>query len=93
MKLSSFVAHKQSRGFDVQVITGSTWGGGSGDSAANNIRAWLAANYVTEDILYVLLIGNPHPGNGDVPMKMCLSDQPTDYFYAELTVDWDKEQW
>jgi hypothetical protein len=90
-KLSAFVAHKQSRGFNVQLITESTWGGGTGDTAANNIRAWLAANYISEDILYVLLIGNPHPGTGDVPMKMCISDHPTDYFYAELTADWDKD--
>ena len=91
MKLNSFVAHKQSQGFDVQVITGSTWGGGSGDYAANHLRAWLASNYIAEDILYVLLIGNPHPDNGDVPMKMCISDHPTDYFYAELTADWDED--
>jgi hypothetical protein len=90
-KLSVFVAHKQSRGFNVQVITESTWGGGTGDTAANNIRAWLAGNYISADILYVLLIGNPHPGTGDVPMKMCISDHPTDYFYAELTADWDKD--
>jgi len=90
-KLSAFVAHKQSRGFTVQVLTESTWGGGSGDTAANNIRAWLAGNYVSADILYVLLLGNPHPGTGDVPMKMCISDHPTDYFYAELTADWDKD--
>jgi hypothetical protein len=85
------VTHKQSKGFNVQVLTESTWGGGSGDAAANNIRAWLAGNYVSEDILYVLLLGNPHPGTGDVPMKMCISDHPTDYFYAELTADWDKD--
>jgi len=90
-KLSAFVAHKQSRSFTVQVITESTWGGGTGDTAANNIRAWLASNYITQDILYVLLIGNPHPDTGDLPMKMCLSDQPTDYFYSELTADWDKD--
>ncbi|MHC4655810.1 MAG: LamG-like jellyroll fold domain-containing protein [Planctomycetota bacterium] len=90
-KLSAFVTHKQSLGFTVQVITESTWRVSTGDTDANNIRAWLAGNYVISDILYVLLIGNPHPGTGDVPMKMCISDHPTDYFYAELTADWDKD--
>jgi len=90
-KLASFVTHKQSRGFNVQVLTESAWGGGSGDPAANNIRAWLAGNYVSADILYVLLLGDPRPETGDVPMKMCISDHPTDYFYAELTADWDKD--
>ena len=89
--LNAFVTHKQSKGFNVQVLTESTWGGGTGDPAANNIRAWLADNYVSRDLLYVLLIGNPHPDTGDVPMKMCISDHPTDYFYAELTADWDKD--
>jgi hypothetical protein len=91
-KLNAFVSHKQSQGFNVQVVTESTWGGGLGDIAANNIRAWLSSNYFTNNILYVLLIGNPHPGTGAVPMKMCISDHPTDYFYAELTVDWDKDR-
>ena len=91
-KLNAFVSHKESQGFNVRVVTESTWGGGTGDTAANNIRAWLSSNYVTEDILYVLLIGNPHPNTGSVPMKMCISDHPTDYFYAELTVDWDKDR-
>jgi hypothetical protein len=89
--LNAFVSHKESLGFNVRVVTELTWGGGTGDTAANNIRAWLSSNYVTEDILYVLLIGNPHPNTGDVPMKMCILDHPTDYFYAELTVDWDKD--
>jgi hypothetical protein len=91
-KLNAFVSHKQSQGFNVQVVTESVWGGGLGDIAANNIRAWLSSNYFTNNILYVLLIGNPHPGTGAVPMKMCISDHPTDYFYAELTVDWDKDR-
>ena len=91
-KLNAFVSHKQSQGFNVQVVTESVWGGGIGDTAANNIRAWLSSNYFTNNILYVLLIGNPHPGTGAVPMKMCISDHPTDYFYAELTIDWDKDK-
>lgn len=91
-KLNAYVSHKQLQGFNVQVVTESVWGGGVGDIAANNIRAWLSSNYFTNNILYVLLIGNPHPNTGAVPMKMCISDHPTDYFYAELTVDWDKDR-
>jgi len=90
-KLSAFVTHKQSLGFAVQVITESTWRVSTGDTDANNIRAWLADNYISQDILYVLLLGDPRPDTGDVPMKMCISDHPTDYFYAELTADWDKD--
>ncbi|MCU0857304.1 MAG: C25 family cysteine peptidase [Pontiellaceae bacterium] len=96
-QLANFVASKQAQGFTVQVVTEGTWGGGTGNTAAENIRAWLAANYVSLSIDYVLLIGNPHPVSGDVPMKMCYPQRydimyeecPTDFYFAELTGDWD----
>ena len=96
-KLQAFVNHKISRGFAVEVDTEAQWGGGAGDTAANNIRAFLKANYVSKGIEYVLLIGNPTPSTGNVPMKMlwprygALADQeaPSDYFYADLTGNWD----
>jgi hypothetical protein len=96
-QLANFVALKQAQGFTVSVVTEGTWGGGTGNTAAENIRAWLAANYLSMGIEYVLLIGNPNPSSGDVPMKMCYPQRydtsylecPTDYYYAELTGDWD----
>lgn len=95
-KLTSFVAHKQARGFTVNVITETQYGSGSGDTAANNIRAWLQANYNNTaygsgGILYVLLIGDPRTTSSSVPMKMCIGDHPTDYYYAELTSNWDSD--
>jgi len=98
IKLADFVAHKQSIGFDVQVITEEDFGGGLGDTAAENIRAWLQEHYLSDNIEYVLLIGNPHPTSGDVPMKMLWPrnnsgksnvDSPSDYYYADLTGNWD----
>ncbi len=97
--LMDFVASKEARGFTVQVVTEDTWGGGTGNAAANNIRSWLKNNYLTLDIEYVLLIGNPNPSNGDVPMKMCYPQEadpdypecPTDFFYAELTSNWNAD--
>ncbi len=96
-KLQAFVDHKTARGFSVAVITEEQWGGGTGDAAANNIRAYLQANYITKGIRYVLLIGNPNPSTGDVPMKMLwprytsdtYREAPSDYFYADLTGNWD----
>jgi hypothetical protein len=55
-QLNNFIAHKQSLGFDVQVITEADFGGGSGDTAAENIRAWLQDHYLADNIEYVLLI-------------------------------------
>ena len=94
-QLAAFVAHKQSLGFDVPVITETDFGGGTGDAAAENIRAWLQANYVGDQIEYVLLIGEPDPTTGAVPMKRLNpsggagDDHPSDYYYADLTGDWD----
>ena len=97
-RLQAFVNHKANRGFSVSVVTESQWGGGAGDAAANNIRAWLRANYLSRAIKYVLLIGNPNPATGSVPMKMLwprydsstYREAPSDYFYADLTGNWDR---
>jgi len=97
-QLSAFVAAKQSLGYSPLVVTEADWGGGTGNTAAEHIRSWLKANYATLGIKYVLLIGNPNPSTGDVPMKMCYprkgasdgySSSPTDYYYADLTGNWD----
>lgn len=107
-KLAAFIAHKQSRGHTVEVVTEDQWGGLTGQApngAAEKIRQWLAANYLEKGIHYLLLVGNPDPDDpqlnddpvGDVPMKMTWprrgkgSDEasPTDYFYADLTGNWD----
>jgi hypothetical protein len=75
------------------------------DGRAEKIRQWLIDNYVSMGIEYVLLIGDPDPDDplnpsdtvGDIPMKMCwprywtwkYRESPTDYFYADLTGNWD----
>ena len=72
--------------------TPNTWlKGNTADACATNIRTWLFNNYQTQNIQYVLLVGNPDPansainsGNADVPMKM-VDGIPTDFYYAELT--------
>ncbi|MBN2098973.1 MAG: hypothetical protein JW753_05180, partial [Dehalococcoidia bacterium] len=103
-KLSSFVAHKQSKGHSVLVVTEDDYGGLTGQAPnhkAEKIRKWLKDNYSALAIQFVLLIGNPSPyesGEGDIPMKMCHPESnnslgaeqtPTDYFYADLTGNWD----
>jgi len=95
-KLADFVAHKARMGFDVTGVTESQWGGGTGDTAAENLRTWLKNNYATK-ARYAILIGNPHPSNGTVPMKMLYprsnqtdyKEAPSDYYYADLTGNWD----
>ena len=104
-KLASFISHKENQGHSVLVITEDEFGGLAGQSPnhkAEKIRKWLIDNYAAMGIEYVLLVGDPHPyesGEGDIPMKMCHPEMnqtefeceqtPTDYFYADLTGNWD----
>jgi len=108
-QLANFVAHKQSKGLGVLVVTETDYGGLSGQAPngrAEKIRKWLQDHYASYAIRYVLLIGNPDPDDpttgsdsvGDVPMKMCyprlgagdgFEESPTDYFYADLTGNWN----
>lgn len=104
-KLAPFVAHKQSKGYRVLVVTEDDYGGLTGQAPngrAEKVRKWLQNNYVTYKIKYVLLIGDPTPvgtGATDLPMEKCWprrgsgsdEDSPTDYFFADLTGDWDKD--
>jgi len=97
--LAGFASLQELRGFRVIVATESEWGGGSGDTAAENIRAWLRSNFVEMDINYVLLVGDPTPQTGDVPMKLLwprwgqpsYQEAPSDYYYADLTGNWDRD--
>ncbi|HLB73342.1 MAG TPA: C25 family cysteine peptidase, partial [Sedimentisphaerales bacterium] len=107
-KLNSFVAHKEARGFTVKVVTeGATADathyltGSTADERADNVRTWLKNNYIADDTLYVLFIGNPHPEtfntSQSVPMKMLwprsdsdeYRDAPSDFYFCDLTGNWD----
>ena len=97
-QLADFVTHKQSMGFTVTVVDeDDLWGVETpvaGDASATKLREWLQANYETMDLKYALIIGDPRVDQEYVPMKMypCSGrDIPTDYFYAELTCNWDKD--
>jgi len=87
--LNAFIASKENRGFDVQLVTDSVWGGGTGDTAAVNIRKWLKDNYESLAIEYVLIMGSPHPLNGDAAMKTCDTDKPADLYLSDLSGTWD----
>jgi hypothetical protein len=95
--LTDFVAHKTGAGYGVRVATEADWGGGTGDAAAENLRTWLAGHVAAWGTDYVLLIGDPSPATGDVPMKQITPQPggagqvPTDYYYAALVADWDAD--
>ena len=88
-KLDAFIASKENRGFDVEVVLKSTWGG-----TADNMRLWLQNNYQSMGIEYVLIIGCPHMTAGDVPMKEVTYDQGSagsDFYFAQLSGDFEDD--
>ncbi len=68
--LGTFVAEKEAHGFTVRVVTESDYGGAGEKGAvrAAKIRDWLAANRAGYG--FALLIGDPNPKFGDVPMVL-----------------------
>jgi MYXO-CTERM domain-containing protein len=103
-RLSAFIAHKKSLGFEVRVVDEAalaampaTEKGGD----AERMRLWLQRNYKTLNIKYALLIGNPDPRRKGVPMKLTYAmathhnyptKTPSDYYYADLTGNWDLDK-
>jgi hypothetical protein len=98
-KLTDYQNYLTAKGFSVLVITEDDYGSLTGQApngTAEKIRQWLINNYISHSIQFVLLIGNPDP-SGNIPMKMCWprrsessdKESPTDYFYADLTGNWD----
>ncbi len=85
---------KQSQGLSVQVVT-TEWlaANVSGVDLPERIRNYLADNYVSLGIDYVLLAGSHYT----VPMRLCYVPTPnhpsasvyTDYYYSDLSGDWD----
>jgi len=71
------------------------------DTRADRIRKWLKDNWVSLGLGWVFLIGNPDPAENveySIPMKPCapfdwgdgwVETPPTDFYYANLTEDFD----
>ena len=134
-ELQNFIKQKESKGFKVTVATEKDWGEvenskyvkqkGRGRLQADRVREWLQGKYQQLNLLYALIIENPHPDEGRIPMakfqpkkaKIYTPDQkkdyakfikikddpktadgayykyngekPSDYYYADLTSEWD----
>ncbi|UCD18145.1 MAG: hypothetical protein JSV44_04330, partial [Candidatus Zixiibacteriota bacterium] len=97
--LDSLLTWKQSLGYEVGIFTVS-WiqSNYTGADIQEQIRNFLIDRYIDLGIEYVLLVGD----NNDIPMRHCFPDPfdhninsdycpPTDYYYADLTGDWDSD--
>ncbi|MDY6795074.1 MAG: C25 family cysteine peptidase, partial [Actinomycetota bacterium] len=83
-------AFKQSQGMSVKVATvSSIQTSYPGTDLPERIRNYLIANYIDWGTHYVLLVGT----HASLPMRQCYAngadDSLTDYYYSDLTGDWD----
>ena len=101
--LSTFEAHKASRGYNVQVFDENDWSGSglTGDNAAEALRGFLQSAHTQHNLKYLLIVGDPRDSVGPVPMKTLYPRNPddgssftkipvpSDYYYADTTGNWD----
>jgi len=107
-ELDHFIYMKELHGHGVRVVTEDDFDhlvGEPPNQRPEKIRQWLKNHYISDNIEYVLFIGDPDPDDpldpsdpvGDMPMKMTAGlyqaywdwVEPTDYYYADLQGDWD----
>jgi len=98
-QLSAYIETKRRSGWTVDLATEDQFGaaGLTGVKRAVAIRDWLKTVY--KKYGYLLILGDPRPEIGDIPMlrtyanndepEESYQDVPTDFFYGELTNNWD----
>lgn len=97
--LTGFLTWKTTIGYNVNIVTLS-WilTNYPASDTQKSIRDFLIANYVSWGIKYVLIVGT----HASIPMRTCYPDPtnhnndgwhdiPTDYYYADLTGNWDSD--
>lgn len=94
--IRAFEEWKTKHGYTVQ-ITNISWISNhyTGRDLAEKIRTFLKTIYTSQNETYVLLIGS----HESIPMRYCYPNNyyegsptvPTDYYYADLTGDWDAD--
>ncbi|NRB28889.1 MAG: hypothetical protein HRU37_14565 [Roseibacillus sp.] len=90
-KLDVFADHKVARGFEVHIFDETDWLGSglTGDVAAEALRTFLQSAETLYDFDYVLIIGDPRPETGPVPMKTL---HPRTFGYQSTTpVGWNAD--
>ncbi|MCH2170525.1 C25 family cysteine peptidase [Myxococcota bacterium] len=69
--LAAFADSKAARGYTVHIYDETDWNGGglTDDAAAESLRSFLQSAHALHGLDYVLLIGDPRPQTGPIPMK------------------------
>ncbi len=97
--LNGFLTWKTSIGLNMNIVTKS-WiqTNYPASDIQKSIRNFLIANYITWGTKFVLIVGS----HSSIPMRTCypnpnmhindgIHDIPTDYYYADLTGNWDSD--
>ena len=97
--LMNFKQWKETVGYNVKIVnTSYIYTNYEGEDKPEQIRNFLIDKYAEWGIKYVLLVGS----HNSIPMRYCYPDPtvhednsnwkvPTDYYYADLTGDWDSD--
>ncbi len=88
--LPRFVAFRQAEGWAVGLATEADWDSSTGEAAdtrQDRIRAYLQERYASDPGAYVLLIGDPDPEAGDLPMLMSYPVEDLTRYYPDSTAD------
>ena len=92
--LHFFKNWKELIGHTVNIVTTtSIYESSPGRDQAEQIRNFLVEKYIAWGVTYVLLVGTHEL----LPMRYCIEEatdddaMPTDYYYADLTSDWDAD--
>ncbi len=100
--LPDYLAALEARGLQPTLVTDQELAALHGeppDLLPQKLRAWLILNREPLGLRYALLVGNPDPGHGDLPMLAThpyqpgeadfVDEIPTDAYYADLSGAWD----
>jgi hypothetical protein len=105
--LQSYIDWRLAGGWEVVLGLEADWDqptGRDGDDRAARIRAWLQRLFAARGAGFLLLVGDPHPESGEIPMRRVeplahllglfdhdptLMEVPTDAYFADLDSDWD----
>ncbi len=88
--LPRFLAFREAEGFAVSLATEADWDESTGqarDSRQDRIRAYLQGRYAADPGAYVLLIGDPDPEQGDLPMLMSYPVEALTRYYPDATAE------
>jgi hypothetical protein len=88
--LPRFLAFRAAEGWAVDLATEADWDeptGQDGDSRQDRIRAYLQERYASSPGAYLLLIGDPDPEQGDLPMLNSYPVEALTRYYPDSTAE------